>query len=99
MEKWLKKYKKQGKIDFIEVPLDLGRTYHEYLLYSFETKRFSRIFYDNKYREDYFNPNIKHLQEELQEFEKGLNDIGIYNLRQEYEQKLKEINFVEKYAV
>jgi len=39
---YLEKYKRQGRIDFIKVPLDWGKSYNEFIIFSLEHKKFSR---------------------------------------------------------
>lgn len=53
MEKELQKQKKTEKIDFIKAKTK------EFILYDFESKKFSIIFYDNKYREDTYKLNTE----------------------------------------
>ena len=95
---YLEKYKRQGRIDFIKVPLDWGKSYNEFIIFSLEHKKFSRVFFDNKYREETFTPDIKQWKGELEELAKGLNDFGIYSTRQEYAEKKAEVDFIEKYT-
>lgn len=97
LKQHLEKRKRAGIIDFMEVPLDWGRSYKEYIVWNFETKKFSRLFYDNKYRQDDFKPIMERHNEQLAELEKGLNDIGLYNTRDMYNVKKKEVDFYLKY--
>ena len=48
----LEKQKKAGDIEFKEIPLNYGLRNKEFIIYDKEDKKFSRIFYDNKYRQD-----------------------------------------------
>lgn len=98
MEKQLLKYKNQGKIDFIETRLDWGRKNKEFLIYSFETKKLSRIFYDNKYREDTRDilKELNYYKSKLEESLKGINDIGIYNTKSDCKYYDEIIDFITK---
>jgi len=99
MEKYLFNKTKKGEIDFIKIPLDYGLSYSEFLLLSFERNRFSRIFYDNKYREDriYIEKLIPYLKNKQEKLKDGLNDIGLYNTKKEYNELQKQLDFIEKY--
>jgi hypothetical protein len=97
MRPHLQKLKNRGDIDFIQVPLEWGRCHHEFIIYSLKRKRFSRIFFDNKYREDYQKPDMVQLKKEIDDLELGLNDLGIYNTREQYKEKKKLYDFVYRY--
>ena len=97
MREQLQKRKDAGLNDFIEVPVRVGRSHHEYIGFALDSKNFFIIFYDNKYREDTLKPDIKKYEAELKELESGLKDIGLYNTKNEYEQKKKEVDFIKKY--
>lgn len=101
MENFLIKYKNQGKIDFIETRLDWGRKNKEFLIYSFETKKLSRIFFDNKYREDTRKvlEEIGYYKSKFEESLKGINDIGIYNTKDDCKYYNKIIDFLVRYSV
>ena len=93
----LQKQKNAGDIDFIEVPIDWGCAHKEFILFDHKLKTFSRIFYDNKYRQNTFKPDMQQITNELQELSTGLDDIGLYNTRDEYNKKQKEFNFYYHY--
>jgi len=93
----LQKRKNAGVIDFMEVPLDWGNGHKEFIGFDLDQKSFFRLFFSGKYRQDTFTPNIKNQEKLLSEIEKGLTDIGIYNTREEFNQKQKEVDFIKKY--
>jgi hypothetical protein len=97
MRESLERNKKSGLIDFIEVPVRVGHSHHEFIGFALESKKFFIIFYDNKYREDTLKPNLAKQEEELAELKKGLTDIGIYNTTDEYNRKKEEVDFYKKY--
>ena len=99
MEKYLFNKAKKGEIDFIKIPLDWGLSYNEFLLFSFTTNRFSRIFYDGKYREDRTNVDklITYLNDKKEKLKDGLNDRGLYSTKNEYAELQKQSDFIEKY--
>lgn len=101
MEKYLVKYKNQGTIDFIETKLDLGRKNKEFLVYDFKAKKLSRIFYDNKYREDTRNllDETTYYKSKLEESLKGIDDIGIFNTKKDCKYYEDIIEFIVKYSV
>lgn len=97
MKEHLQKRKKAGIIDFLEVPINWGRSNKEFIGVDLKSNIFFRIFFDNKYREDKFLPKIEGLEKELLELEKGINDRGIYNTSNEYNIKKEEVDFIKKY--
>lgn len=102
MKKWLIKKKNWGHIDFIEVPLKYSRRNKEFIGFDLRNNFFFRMFFDNKYRENDYtkeqvNREIKILEEELKEYEQGLNDIGLYNTRNEYQKIKQQLDFYKKY--
>jgi len=99
MERYLYRKSKKGEIDFIKIPLDYGLSYNEFLLFSFLTNSFSRIFFDSKYREDkiYIEKILPYLKDKQEKLKDGLNDIALYNTKKEYEEMQKQIDFIEKY--
>lgn len=99
MEKYLFNKAKKGEIDFIKIPLDWGLSYSEFLLFSFSTNRFSRIFYDGKYREDRIDIEklIQYLNDKKEKLQDGLKERGLYNTTKEYNELQKQIDFLEKY--
>ena len=99
MREALEKRKRNNIIDFIEVPIKWGRCNKEFLGFDLEHKYFFRIFFDNKYRQDNFIPNIDNLKKELSTLEEDKKDIGIYSTKEECAIKEKEINFIEKYII
>lgn len=101
MEKYLIKCKKENKIDFIKTDLDWGRKNKEFIVYSFKTKKLSRIFYDNKYREDTRNSleELNYYKNKLLKSLEGINDIGIYNTKEDCKKYETIINFIVKYSV
>lgn len=100
MEKTLIKYKKENKIDFIKTHLDWGLKNKEFLVYDLKTKKLSRIFYDNKYREDTRNSfeELNYYKNKLLKSLEGINDIGIYNTKEECKYYETVINFIVKYS-
>lgn len=102
MKEHLEKRKRNGIIDFIQVPINYGWSHSEFLGFDIKRRYFFVIFYDNKYREnDFDSDSIERYKskqaDKLSEYEKGLNDIGIYNMRNEYEECKKQLDFIEKY--
>lgn len=95
----LERRKKAGIIDFIEVPVNVGRYHHEFIGFDLDIKKFFIIFYDNKYREDTLKPDLAKHEEELVELAKGLTDRGIYNTTSEYNRKKEEVDFYKKYLI
>lgn len=72
MEKELQRQKKTGKIDFIKAKAK------EFILYDFESKKFSIIFYDNKYRQDSYKLNTEKYIYEIERQEKLGYDMEYY---------------------
>lgn len=102
MHSYLSASKNKGLIDFIDVPLDWGRSYCEFIVYSFETGRFSRIFFDNKYREDYLEGDrldgyIHKLATKTKDLEQDAGIGGIYDSTTEFNTLNRELDFYDRY--
>ena len=99
MKEYLERQKRNGTLDFIEIDLDWGRNNKEFLIFSLENNKFSRIFYDNKYREEYHEPKklLSYIEDIQKKYEDGLDDRGIYNTRESYNKLQKQLDFVRKY--
>lgn len=99
LKQHLEKRKKQGIIDFIEVPLDYGRSHKEFVGYDLKYNSFFRLFYDNKYREDKVTPNIEKIVYQIEKLKKESFGSGIYNNEQEIKEKQKILDFIKKYQI
>jgi len=97
MKEHLNKRKKAGIIDFIEVPLNWGDKHKEFIGIDLKTTQWFRIFFDNKYREDKYLPDIETEEKKLAELAEGLKDIGVYNTRTEYNEQKEILDFIKKY--
>jgi hypothetical protein len=102
MKKHLYKLKKAGKIDFIQIELNYGRRYNEFLGYDLEQKYFFVVFYDNKYRENGFteeqiNNMIYRLECDIDLLKDDLNTTGIFNTKDEYNKEKEKLDFINKY--
>jgi hypothetical protein len=99
MKRFLDKNKKSGLIDYIEVPLCVGRAHGEFIGYDLKRNYFFIIFFDNKYREDKLRPEncLQRLNQQLAEYKENVDDIGIYNTIDKYNETKKQIDFIEKY--
>ena len=100
MNEHLLKLKRQGKIDFISVPLDWGRSYSEFLVRSYDTCILSRIFYDGKYREDYIEGEklynlVGRLEAKVKLIAKDVGIGGIYDSTTEYKELNRQLNFIK----
>ena len=82
----LTKQKNQGVIDFIEMRADITRKHKQFLVRDIKTNKYSIIFYDNKYRQDTLNRDTYLLEVEsnLSDAKDGLDDIGVYNTKEDY---------------
>lgn len=96
MDKYLLSKAKKGEISYLETRLDWGRKHKEFLIYSHTTRKLSRIFYDNKYREDQINfqDAIKYYNSELEKSKEGLNDKGIYNTKKDFDYYTNILDFL-----
>ena len=102
MKQYLTKRKREGYIDFVEVPLNWGGRHKEFIGFDIKQKEFFRLYYDNKYREhDYKKEGIdKMLKREtdiLDKYSEGLDDRGIYNTSDLYNEQKIIVDFIEKY--
>lgn len=75
MEASLKKQSMRGDIEYIKAGERL------FYVRALDTGKLSIIFYDNKYRQDTLVKEkvISKLDAELEQMQKGVNDVGIYN--------------------
>lgn len=100
MKRHLLKRKNANLIDFIEVPVKIGRCHKEFWGFDLKLNRFFMIFFDNKYRQDSFNPSNDFLMELKKERGESVKDSfgrGIFNLDEEIETYDRQITFLEKY--
>lgn len=95
MEEHLKKRQRAGLIDFIEVPLEWGTRNKEFVGFNLQDKTFFRIFYDNKYRQDNFKPDVEKQKQRVAELSEGLNDLGLYNTKEEYRRQKEILDFYQ----
>lgn len=95
MRQLLEKYKREQKIDFIQLDRQ------EFLLFDFANgNKFKIIFFDNKYREDTIDIKKKKewLEKTVEKYKKGLDDYGIFNTLGEYKKFKNQLDFVNKYC-
>lgn len=98
MERSLEKQKNEGAIYFIKVPSTLTNKNKQFIVRDVKTRKLSVIFYDNKYRQDTLDEETfrKKLNEQLSSLKCGLNDIGVYNTKDSYDEVYKQLEFLEQ---